>query len=186
MCLCVAADGGGFSVWRCLLLPDSHKHTQDDQAPEQLLQLLRQLRHSTDGISSSTAAAAVGANGDQPNTSGCIWMLLMLRGGHFAGAVVRINGSSKSSSSRQAIAGVGATGQADSASSSSGQHQQQQRPRVQQVGPAAEPFTVLAHKTLHRYVVRWVVLTMDTAVDASQAMLSSEHPVSHTRQHQQA
>lgn len=159
LCIPACADGTAFAVWRCLLLPDS-RHRQEDPSPQQLLQLLCQLRRSPERGSNSNrnaaAAAAAGGNSSrthteqqqqqQPDTHGCIWVLLMLRGGHFAAAVVRINSNSSSSSAQQPTHSLAAATESS--------QQQQQRPRIQQPGPAVEPFQVLAHKTLHRYVVR--------------------------------
>jgi hypothetical protein len=151
------ADGAAFAVWRCLLLPDK-QHKQEEPSGQQLLQQLRQLRRQPD--SSNTAAAAGVRQAEQQqqqDAGGCIWVLLMLRGGHFAAAVVRVNSSSSSSGagSRPVTPPAAAAGgdvAASSSSSSQQQQQQQQRSKAQQL---SEPFTVLAHKTFHRYVVRW-------------------------------
>ena len=155
------ADTSGFAVWRCLLLPDSHKHKQEEPSPQQLLQLLRQLKQSADSSSARLPAAAANEQQQQQqlDTAGCIWVLLMLRGGHFAAAVVRIHSSSRSNRAGHASSSSDRpTAVQQQHPSSSGQQPepQQQRPRVQQPGPAGEPFTVVAHKTFHRYVVRQV------------------------------
>jgi len=60
-----AADGARLAVWRCLLYPDHHPKARPSDA--QLLPELRRVR----------AAAAP-------------WVVLLLRGGHFAGAVFRM------------------------------------------------------------------------------------------------
>jgi hypothetical protein len=93
----------------------------------------------------------------------------MLRGGHFAAAVVRINSSSsKGSRSKQGVqqlpaaAAVAAADQASSSRAqgepSSSQASSRQAPdkgqQLQGCPPGFEPFTILAHKTFHRYVVR--------------------------------
>lgn len=89
--------GARLAVWRCLLYPDHHARARPSE--ESLLSELRRVR--------SSAAS---------------WVLLLARGGHFAGAVFRM---------RLAPPGKG-------------QH-------------AGEAFEVVAHKTFHRYVVRWGV-----------------------------
>jgi hypothetical protein len=89
-----SADGTPLAVWRCLLYPD---HTKARPPDASLLPELRRVR------------------------AACLtWAVLLLRGGHFAGAVFRMK--------------PGPPGK--------GQH-------------AGEPFEVVAHKTFHRYVVRW-------------------------------
>jgi hypothetical protein len=89
-------DGTPLAVWRCLLCPDHNAKTRPPDSA--LLPLLQSMR----------AAAAAPT-----------WVVLLLRGGHFAGAVFKIK--------------KGPPGK--------GQH-------------AGDPFEVVAHKTLHRYVVR--------------------------------
>jgi hypothetical protein len=87
------SDGTPLAVWRCLLYPDHMKARPPDS---ELLPALRRVR------------------------AACLtWVVLLLRGGHFAGAVFRMR--------------PGPPGK--------GQH-------------AGDPFEVVAHKTLHRYVVR--------------------------------
>uniref|UniRef100_A0A383V3M5 VLRF1 domain-containing protein n=1 Tax=Tetradesmus obliquus TaxID=3088 RepID=A0A383V3M5_TETOB len=173
-----SADGAAFAVWRCLLLPDK-QHKQEEPSGQQLLQLLRQLRRQPNSTNAAAAAAAAGARiaaqqqqqqQQQQDAGGCIWMLLMLRGGHFAAAVVRINSSSSSSKGPRPITPPAeAAGGASAAGSSSSsqqqqQQQQQQRSKVQQ---PIEPFTVLAHKTFHRYVVRAKAGGKQSTKDAS-------------------
>jgi hypothetical protein len=91
----------------------------------------------------------------------------MLRGGHFAAAVVKINSSSSSKSkSRQQLQqsdGSGSSSEAQqgpsSSSSQAGGKQQLDKGQQGLAAPypaGSEPFSVLAHKTFHRYVVRWV------------------------------
>jgi hypothetical protein len=170
--LCVAGNEA-VAVWRCLLLPDSHKHKQQEQpSQQQLLQQLRQLRVSAspaDGAAGSNPAAAaaeapgLGAAGA---AGGCVWAIFMLRGGHFAAAVVKINSSSSSKSkSRQQLQqpdGSSSSSEAQQGPSSSSQAGGRQQGEKAQQGLAApypagsEPFSVLVHKTFHRYVVRWV------------------------------
>lgn len=68
-----------------------------------------------------------------PVSAGPLWVILMLRGGHFAAAVLR------------AKAPLPARGGGGGGAGSSGRSL---------LDPAAEPFEVVDHKTFHRYVVR--------------------------------
>jgi hypothetical protein len=149
-------------VWRCLLLPDSHKHKEEQQqTQQQLLQRLRQLHSSADAANGNNAEAAAVAGADA--AGGCVWAVFMLRGGHFAGAVVRINSSSSSSSrgkgrqaAQQLTAGTDPSTEAGQGAGSSSRQRQDMGQLLPANPPGSEPFTVLAHKTFHRYVVRYV------------------------------
>lgn len=68
------ADGSLFSVWRCLLRQDHVKAAAADQpsGPQELLGELRRLR---------------GAAGK--------WVVVLLRGGHFAATVFKVRGHSR-------------------------------------------------------------------------------------------
>jgi hypothetical protein len=193
-CWCLSAGGEGFAVWRCLLLADGHKHKQPEPSQGQLLQQLQQLRASAQPPAGAGGAAAAAAADDDDDGGGgggaaaaaaeaaaagggCVWALFMLRGGHFAAAIVRLNsgsgsGSGSGSRGRPPEAGGGAHGsggdeqRAASGSSSSSSRWAQGGGRRQQqasAGQEGEPFTVLAHKTFHRYVVRCVVLHQPSA-----------------------
>ncbi|GFR47196.1 hypothetical protein Agub_g8788 [Astrephomene gubernaculifera] len=99
-----AADGSLFSVWRCLLRQDHVKAPADQPStPPQLLGELRRLRAG----------------------AGC-WMVVLLRGGHFAATVF------KAREGRVAP----------------------QAPKTQADPEGMEGLEVVAHKTFHRYVVR--------------------------------
>jgi hypothetical protein len=172
---CASADGDAFAVWRCLLLPDSHKHKDEQQqTQQQLLQRLRQLHSSADAaaINNNAEAAAAAAAAGAEAAGGCVWAVFMLRGGHFAGAIVRINSSSSSSRGKARPAPQQVTAVVDpsdstpagqGASSSSSSRQRQEKGQVLPAYPPnSEPFTVLAHKTFHRYVVRCAKLALSS------------------------
>jgi hypothetical protein len=180
VCVRVGAGNEAVAVWRCLLLPDSKHKGQEEQTQQQLLQQLKQLRRSADGPRADGAAAgaaAAAAAGPGPGSAaavagleadaaaGCVWAIFMLRGGHFAGAVVRVNSSSSSKGSRSrqgaqqlpAAADQASSRRAQGEASSSQASSRQGQDKGQQLPgypPGSEPFTVLAHKTFHRYVVR--------------------------------
>ncbi|KAG2493331.1 hypothetical protein HYH03_008466 [Edaphochlamys debaryana] len=96
-----ASDGSPFSVWRCLLRQDHVKAVGQPSTQPELLAELRRLR----------AAAGV-------------WVVVLLRGGHFAATVFKARDAKAPSSSKHADP------------------------------DALEGFEVVAHKTFHRYVVR--------------------------------
>ena len=110
----VGDDGVPFGVWRCLLRPDATKAADADAtanvAPEEALRALR-------------------SDPSRP------WVVLLARGGHFAGAVFdpRKLGGGTGADERQQKGGEGVRG-----------------------GPLAlvPPACAVAHKTFHRYVVR--------------------------------
>ena len=112
----VGEDGVPFGVWRCLLRPDATKAADADAtanvAPEEALRALR-------------------SDPSRP------WVVLLARGGHFAGAVFdprKLGGGSGADERQQkGKGGEGVRG-----------------------GPLAlvPPACAVAHKTFHRYVVR--------------------------------
>ena len=112
--VCVGDDGVPFGVWRCLLRPDAMKAADDaltaNVAPEEALRALQ-------------------SDPSRP------WVVILARGGHFAGAVFdpRKLGGGSAADERQQKGGEGARG-----------------------GPLAlvPPACAVAHKTFHRYVVR--------------------------------
>ena len=109
------SDGRHLAVWRCLLCQDHSRASSSNVNPELQMERLRQLA--------------------PPSPAGPLWVILMLRGGHFAAAVLR----AKALPPTRGGGGGGGVGCSVGRSL---------------LDPAAEPFEVVDHKTFHRYVVR--------------------------------
>ena len=112
--VCVGDDGVPYGVWRCLLRPDATKAADAD---------------ATANVTPEEALRALRSDPSRP------WVVLLARGGHFAGAVFdpRKLGGGSGADERQQKGGEGVRG-----------------------GPLAlvPPACAVAHKTFHRYVVR--------------------------------
>lgn len=117
------ADGRYLAVWRCLLFPD----------------------HALRG---ATASALADTAGQLANLRSLVtapsphWVIVMLRGGHFAAAVLKAR--TGTAAGARTLGAAAATGAA--AGAGAGRH----------AGQDDMPFEVVAHKTFHRYVVRCV------------------------------
>ncbi|GAX75474.1 hypothetical protein CEUSTIGMA_g2917.t1 [Chlamydomonas eustigma] len=102
------ADERYLAVWRCLLLQDHLSRAQAAGAasdPDSLQEQLKQLVSAT--------------------ASTQLWVVIMLRGGHFAAAVLRRSRNAAAAGARKFV-----------------------------LDPAGDPFEVVDHRTFHRYVVR--------------------------------
>jgi hypothetical protein len=114
--VCVGDDGVPFGVWRCLLRPDATKAADADAT-------------KAANVTPEEALRALRSDPSRP------WVVLLARGGHFAGAVFdpRKLGGGSGADERQQKGGEGVRG-----------------------GPLAlvPPACAVAHKTFHRYVVR--------------------------------
>lgn len=118
------ADGRYLAVWRCLLFPD----------------------HALRG---ATASALADTAGQLANLRSLVtapsphWVIVMLRGGHFAAAVLKAR--TGTAAGARTLGAAAATGAA-AGGAAAGRH----------AGQDDMPFEVVAHKTFHRYVVRCV------------------------------
>lgn len=136
-CWLLKTDGKLYGVWRCLLMAEDSRSKRATMSPAELLQALRRMR-----------------------ASARLWVVIMLTGGHLAAAVFRMHSSGDSGGDAGADASDTAAAATTSASASTAASAAGGKSSRAPAAPSGsgsgdgDGFSVLDHKTFHRYVVR--------------------------------